>query len=88
MDGKIVIKEGEPVLQFIGIKRKDTGDWALPGVSRLCHSYIGHIQVMCKTIIIMILIMSFVMLDFKEKLKVGWSSKQSCLLFCFIKNIF
>ena len=30
--GERVMLEGKPVLEFVGIKRKDTGDWAIPGV--------------------------------------------------------
>ena len=31
--GEKVLMEGKPVLEFVAIKRKDTGDWAIPGVS-------------------------------------------------------
>lgn len=31
--GGKVMQDGKPVLEFVAIKRKDTGDWALPGVS-------------------------------------------------------
>ena len=31
-EGKI-IRDGKPVLEFVAIKRKDTGTWAIPGVS-------------------------------------------------------
>jgi len=31
--GGKVMEDGKPVLEFVAIKRKDTGDWALPGVS-------------------------------------------------------
>jgi len=31
--GGKVMQDGNPVLEFVAIKRKDTGDWALPGVS-------------------------------------------------------
>ena len=31
--GAKVMRDGKPVLQFVAIKRKDTGEWALPGVS-------------------------------------------------------
>lgn len=27
------MKDGKPVLEFVAIKRKDTGSWAIPGVS-------------------------------------------------------
>ena len=30
--GEKVTMEGKPVLEFVAIKRKDTGDWAIPGV--------------------------------------------------------
>lgn len=29
--GEKVYKDGKPVLQFVAIKRKDTGQWAIPG---------------------------------------------------------
>lgn len=31
-DGKKVMANGKPCLEFVAIKRKDTGEWALPGV--------------------------------------------------------
>ena len=31
--GATVLRRGKPVLEFVAIKRKDTGDWAIPGVS-------------------------------------------------------
>ena len=31
-DGKVVMVGGKPKLEFVAIKRKDTGDWAIPGV--------------------------------------------------------
>ena len=31
--GAKVLRDGKPVLEFVAIKRKDTGSWALPGVS-------------------------------------------------------
>lgn len=30
--GKVLVK-GKPCLEFVAIKRRDTGEWALPGVS-------------------------------------------------------
>ena len=30
--GKKIMMGGKPVLEFVAIKRKDTGDWAIPGV--------------------------------------------------------
>ena len=32
--GEKVVMEGKPILEFVAIKRKDTGDWAIPGVSK------------------------------------------------------
>ena len=32
--GMIVMVEGKPRLEFVAIKRIDTGDWAIPGVSK------------------------------------------------------
>lgn len=32
--GKIVMVDGRPRLEFVAIKRKDTGVWAIPGVSK------------------------------------------------------
>ena len=31
--GERVTMGGKPVLEFVAIKRKDTGDWAIPGVN-------------------------------------------------------
>ena len=31
--GGKVMQDGKPVLEFVAVKRKDTGDWAIPGVS-------------------------------------------------------
>ena len=31
--GETVIVDSKPCLEFVAIKRKDTGEWALPGVS-------------------------------------------------------
>lgn len=31
-DGKIATRDGKGVLEFVAIKRKDTGTWAIPGV--------------------------------------------------------
>ena len=31
--GEKVMMAGKPVLEFVAIKRKDTGDWAIPGVN-------------------------------------------------------
>ena len=33
--GSKVSRDGQPVLEFVAIKRTDTGDWAIPGVRRL-----------------------------------------------------
>ena len=33
--GEQVMLGGKPVLEFVAIKRKDTGDWAIPGVSEI-----------------------------------------------------
>ena len=30
--GGKVLKEGKPVMEFVAIRRKDTGSWAIPGV--------------------------------------------------------
>ena len=30
--GEKVMMAGKPVMEFVAIKRKDTGDWAIPGV--------------------------------------------------------
>ena len=32
--GEKVVMEGKPILEFVAIKRKDTGDWAIPGVRK------------------------------------------------------
>ena len=32
-DGQVVMVNEKPKLEFVAVKRKDTGDWALPGVS-------------------------------------------------------
>ena len=32
--GEKVVMEGKPILEFVAIKRKDTGDWAIPGVCK------------------------------------------------------
>ncbi len=34
-DGTKMIANGKPVLEFVGILRNDTRDWAIPGVSAL-----------------------------------------------------
>lgn len=31
--GKTEMADGKPCLEFVAIKRRDTGEWALPGVS-------------------------------------------------------
>ncbi len=31
--GEKAIRDGKPVLEFVAIKRKDLGVWAIPGVS-------------------------------------------------------
>ena len=33
-NGERVMVDGKPCLEFVAIKRKDTGEWALPGVRR------------------------------------------------------
>lgn len=33
--GEKVMLKGKPLLEFVAIKRRDTGEWALPGV-RTC----------------------------------------------------
>ena len=30
--GEKIMMAGKPVMEFVAIKRKDTGDWAIPGV--------------------------------------------------------
>ena len=30
--GEKILRDGKPVLEFVAVKRKDTGEWALPGV--------------------------------------------------------
>lgn len=30
--GSKVLSDGKPVIEFVAIKRKDTGQWAIPGV--------------------------------------------------------
>ena len=32
-NGQVVMVNGKPRLEFVAIKRKDTGEWAIPGVS-------------------------------------------------------
>jgi len=32
-EGKVEVVKGKPRLEFVAIRRKDTGDWAIPGVS-------------------------------------------------------
>lgn len=32
-DGNVMTMGGKPVLEFVAILRKDTHDWAIPGVS-------------------------------------------------------
>jgi len=34
--GTIMKKDGQPILQFVAIKRGDTQEWALPGVTIFC----------------------------------------------------
>lgn len=34
-EGKRVMVDGKPCLEFVAIKRKDTGEWAIPGVRRI-----------------------------------------------------
>ena len=34
--GNKVSSDGKPLLEFVAIKRRDTGEWAIPGVS-VCH---------------------------------------------------
>ena len=33
--GNKILTDGKPLLEFVAIKRKDTGEWAIPGVSKL-----------------------------------------------------
>lgn len=33
--GNILMVDGKPRLEFVAIKRKDTGHWAIPGVSKM-----------------------------------------------------
>ena len=33
--GNKVLSDGKPLLEFVAIKRRDTGEWAIPGVSQL-----------------------------------------------------
>ena len=37
VSGAIMTKEGKPILEFVAIKRKDCGEWAIPGV--ICSVY-------------------------------------------------
>lgn len=30
--GATLLRRGKPILEFVAIKRRDTGDWAIPGV--------------------------------------------------------
>jgi len=32
-NGAIMTKDDKPILEFVAIKRKDCGEWAIPGVS-------------------------------------------------------
>ena len=34
-NGEKELRDGKPVLEFVAIKRKDTGEWAIPGVRML-----------------------------------------------------
>ena len=38
--GNKIFTNGKPLLEFVAIKRKDTGEWAIPGVSKL--GPVGH----------------------------------------------
>jgi ADP-ribose pyrophosphatase len=35
-----------PILQFVGIRRKDTGQWAIPGVCKILHNCIKLLRFM------------------------------------------
>ena len=37
----VITKGGKPVLEFVAVKRKDCGEWAIPGVS--CSSKVKYI---------------------------------------------